>query len=130
MIYKAEVIIYNEKKYPIQAGYRPHVAPKNTEILLGIEFLEINDRVRDKSIGCMIRTSYKDVDYSILRLNETYDVREGKNVVGEIVLKKLITEDGNIGHWFVCTSHCIIKYHNIEERYDYWYNMNRMILEV
>lgn len=93
MIYKAEVITYSEKrKFPILAGYRPHLALKHTDELLGVEFLEVTDDVLDQYTECIIKTSYNNVDYSILKINETYDVREGKNVVGEIVLKEILED--------------------------------------
>lgn len=40
MKFRGKVIIYGEKrKYPIQAGYRPHLSLKGSEKLLGIAFI-------------------------------------------------------------------------------------------
>lgn len=87
MYFLGKAIIYSEKrKCGIAVGYRPHLAKKNSDELYGIEFLEASENAVDKYVDCIINTPYEKVDYSCLKINEKYDIREGRNVVGEIVL--------------------------------------------
>ncbi|MGB8454358.1 MAG: hypothetical protein WCD89_18760 [Anaerocolumna sp.] len=92
MKFKAKVIIYGSKRaFPHGTGYRPHLAEKNSNNLLGIEFISFSDnRITDEYVDCVIRTSYSWVDYKELKEGQAYDIREGLSVVGEIILLKLI----------------------------------------
>lgn len=93
MKFRGKVIIYSEKrKYPISVGYRPHLSLKGSENLLGIVFTEVADSALNQHVDCTIKTAYENVDYSVLILGKTYDVREGRNVVGEITLLELIED--------------------------------------
>lgn len=72
MKFKANVITNEYRKYPIGAGYRPHLALKGSENLLGIHFNEVSECKTNEYADCMIETSYDEVDYSDLVLNGTY----------------------------------------------------------
>lgn len=87
MHFRGKAIIYGKRrKYGIVSGYRPHLAEKDSDELYGIVFTEVSETVVDKFFDCVIMTPYENVDYSILQLNEIYDIREGAKSVGEIVL--------------------------------------------
>lgn len=96
MKFGGKVIIYGEKrKHPITAGYRPHLSLKGSENLLGIVFIEVDNSKLNQYSDCIIETSYDNVDYSTLVIDKTYDVREGRTVVGEIRLVKVNEENAS-----------------------------------
>ncbi len=75
MKYRAKVLINSKKRrFPIAVGYRPHIAKKDSDNLLGIEFIDLSDN----KIDCVICTSYPWVDYKELKEGHTYYVREGR----------------------------------------------------
>lgn len=67
MKYKGRVIIFaNKRKYPIVAGYRPHLASKGSNNLMGIHFIDVKESVLNQYTDCIIGTSYEQVDYRCL----------------------------------------------------------------
>lgn len=92
MKFKAKIMIYKNKRcFPLGVGYRPHLVKKNSNTLLGVEFICFDAyRPTNEYVDCVFQTSYPDVDYSELIEGQTYDVREGPSVVGEIKLLKLL----------------------------------------
>lgn len=64
MKYKGRVIIFaNKRKYPIVAGYRPHLASKGSNNLMGIHFIDVKESVLNQYTDCIIGTSYEQVGY-------------------------------------------------------------------
>lgn len=91
MKFRGRVIIFADKrKYPIVAGYRPHLASKGSNNLMGIHFIDVKENVLNQYTDCIIGTSYDKLDYSSLRINEKFDVREGGCVVGEVIVLEII----------------------------------------
>lgn len=87
MIFQGKAIIYSTyRKSGIVPGYRPHLAKKNSDELYGVEFVDISETALDKYVDCKFKTSYENVDYSILHLDEKYDIREGSKSVGEVII--------------------------------------------
>ena len=68
--------------------YRPHLVVKNTDDLLGVEFINLDKSSFGEHILCEIRLPYS-VDYSKLKEGVHFDIVEGgRNIVGEgIVLE-------------------------------------------
>ncbi|MGB8451555.1 MAG: hypothetical protein WCD89_04410 [Anaerocolumna sp.] len=91
MKYKAKVLISSKNRHlPIAVGYRPHLAKKNSDNLLGVEFIALSGNDMDEYVDCIIQTAYSAVGYSDLVDGQKYDVREGRSIVGEIILLELI----------------------------------------
>ena len=83
-----EVWFNNHRKAPpFGAGYRPHFVIKGTEEYLGIQFTELEQAPVGEHILAEIRFLYCGlVDYSELVTDVEFEIREGRNVVGEGVV--------------------------------------------
>lgn len=91
MKYKGCVLFLNNIKNIPDIGYRPHLSCVNSDYLMGVEFIWFDTIIQcDKYVNCIIKTLYENVDYSLLKVNNIYEVREGKNRVGKLKLLEII----------------------------------------
>ena len=69
--------------------YCPHLVIKDSEQLLGVNFIDGEDVIFDKPIRANALPVYETVDYSALQADTEFFVMEGANIVGEGVVKEI-----------------------------------------
>ena len=69
--------------------YYPHIVIKGTEEYLGINFIDGEDVIFDKSIQANVLPVYENVDYSSLQEGTEFLIMEGSNIVGEGIVKEI-----------------------------------------
>ena len=67
--------------------YCPHLVIKGSEQLLGVNFIDGEDVIFDKSIRANVLPVNEDIDYSSLQEGTEFLIMEGDNVVGEGLVK-------------------------------------------
>ena len=69
--------------------YYPHLVIKGSEQLLGVNFIDGEDVIFDKSIRANALPLYETVDYSVLQVGTEFLIVEGGNIVGEGIVKEI-----------------------------------------
>ena len=82
-----EIWFHNDsyrKTPPFGKGYRPHFVIKGTEEYIGVQFVEIENAPFGEHLLCEVEfLFYGLVDYSKLVPDAKFEIREGRNIVGE-----------------------------------------------
>ena len=69
--------------------YCPHLVIKGSEQLLGVNFIDGEDVIFDKSIRANALPVNEDIDYSALQLGSKFFIVEGSAIVGEGLVKEI-----------------------------------------
>ena len=69
--------------------YYPHFVIKGTEEYLGINFIDGEDVIFDKSIRANALPVNEDIDYSALQAGTEFFIMEDRNIVGEGIVKEI-----------------------------------------
>lgn len=69
--------------------YYPYIVIKGTEEYLGINFIDGEDVIFDKSIQANALPVYETIDYSALQAGTEFFIMESGNVVGEGIVKEI-----------------------------------------
>ena len=69
--------------------YCPHLVIKDSEQLLGVNFIDGEDVIFDKQIDANALLLYETVDYSALQAGTEFLIMEGGNIVGEGIVKEI-----------------------------------------
>ena len=69
--------------------YCPHLVIKDSEQLLGVNFIDGEEVIFDKPIRANALPVNEDVDYSALQVGTEFLIMEGGNVVGEGIVKEI-----------------------------------------
>ena len=69
--------------------YYPHFVIKGTEEYLGINFIDGEDVIFDKSIRANALPVDEDTDYSALQVGTEFLILEGSTIVGEGLVKEI-----------------------------------------
>lgn len=69
--------------------YCPHLVVKGSEQLLGVNFIDGEDVIFDKSIRANVLPVNEDIDYSALQLGSEFLIVEGSAIVGEGIVKEI-----------------------------------------
>ena len=69
--------------------YCPHLVIQGAEQLLGVNFIDGEDVIFDKSIRANALLVNEDIDYSALQGGTEFLIMEGDNVVGEGIVKEI-----------------------------------------
>lgn len=69
--------------------YCPHLVIKDSEQLLGVNFIDGEDVTFDKQIRANALPLHETVDYSTLQAGSEFFIMEGGNVVGEGIVKEI-----------------------------------------
>ena len=69
--------------------YCPHLVIKGSEQLLGVNFIDGEDVIFDKSIRANALPVNEDIDYSALQVGTEFLIMDSGNIVGEGVVKEI-----------------------------------------
>ena len=69
--------------------YCPHLVVKGSEQLLGVNFIDGEDVIFDKSIRANALPVDEDIDYSALQVGSEFLILEGSTIVGERLVKEI-----------------------------------------
>ena len=69
--------------------YCPHLVIKDSDQLLGVNFIDGEDVTFDKQMGANALPVYESVDYSALQAGTEFLIIEGDNIVGEGIVKEI-----------------------------------------
>ena len=69
--------------------YCPHLVIKDSDQLLGVNFIDGEEVIFDKPIRANALPVNKDVDYSSLQEGTEFLIMEGGNIVGEGIVKEI-----------------------------------------
>ena len=69
--------------------YCPHLVIKGAEQQLGVNFIDGEDVIFDKSIRANALAVNEDIDYSALQLGSEFLIVEGSAIVGEGIVKEI-----------------------------------------
>ena len=69
--------------------YCPHLVIKGSDQLLGVNFIDGEDVIFDKSIRANVLPVNEDIDYSVLQVGTEFLIMEGGNVVGEGIVREI-----------------------------------------
>ena len=69
--------------------YCPHLVIKGSEQLLGVNFIDGEDGIFDKSIRANALPVNEDIDYSALQVGTEFLILEGSTTVGEGLVKEI-----------------------------------------
>ena len=69
--------------------YCPHLVIKGSEQLLGVNFVDGEDVIFDKPIRANALPVNEDIDYSALQAGTEFFIMEGRNIVGEGIVKEI-----------------------------------------
>ena len=69
--------------------YCPHLVIKDSEQLLGVNFIDGEDVIFNRPIRANALPLYETVDYSTLQAGTEFFIMEGGNVVGEGIVKEI-----------------------------------------
>lgn len=69
--------------------YCPHLVIKGSDQLLGVNFIDGEDAIFDKSIRANALPINEDIDYSALQVGTEFLIVEGGNIVGEGIVKEI-----------------------------------------
>ena len=69
--------------------YCPHLVIKDSEQLLGVNFIDGEEVIFDKPIRANALPVNEDIDYSALQVGTEFLIMEGGNVVGEGIVKEI-----------------------------------------
>lgn len=69
--------------------YCPHLVIKSSDQLLGVNFIDGEDVIFDKSIRANVLPVNEDIDYSALQLGSEFLIVEGSAIVGEGLVKEI-----------------------------------------
>lgn len=69
--------------------YYPHLVIKDSEQLLGVNFIDGEDVIFDKPIRANALPVNEDIDYSALQAGTEFFIMEGSNIVGEGIVKEI-----------------------------------------
>ena len=70
-------------------NYCPHLVIKDSDQLLGVNFIDGEDLTFDKQMGANALPVYESVDYSALQAGTEFLIIEGGNIVGEGIVKEI-----------------------------------------
>lgn len=87
------VTFYNKKRRTppnLNNGkYCPHLVIKGANQLLGVNFIDGEDVIFDKSIRANALPVNEDIDYSALQVGTEFLIMDSGNVVGEGIVKEI-----------------------------------------
>ena len=69
--------------------YCPHLVIKGSDQLLGVNFIDGEDVIFDKSIRANALPVNEDIDYSALQVDTEFLILEGSVIVGEGIVKEI-----------------------------------------
>ena len=69
--------------------YCPHLVIKGSDQLLGVNFIDGEDVIFDKSIRANALPINEDIDYSALQVGTEFLIMDSGNVVGEGIVKEI-----------------------------------------
>lgn len=69
--------------------YCPYLVVKGSEQLLGVNFIDGEDVIFDKSIRANALPVDEDIDYSALQVGSEFLILEGSTIVGEGLVKEI-----------------------------------------
>lgn len=69
--------------------YCPHLVIKGSDQLLGVNFIDGEDVIFDKSIRANALPVNEDIDYSALQVGTEFLIMDSGNIVGEGVVKEI-----------------------------------------
>ena len=69
--------------------YCPHLVIKGSDQLLGVNFIDGEDVIFDKSIRANALPVNEDIDYSALQAGTEFFIMEDRNIVGEGIVKEI-----------------------------------------
>lgn len=69
--------------------YCPHLVIKGSDQLLGVNFIDGEDIIFDKSIRANALPVNEDIDYSTLQVGTEFFILEGSTIVGEGLVKEI-----------------------------------------
>ena len=69
--------------------YCPHIVIKDSDQLLGVNFIDGEDIIFDKPIRTNALPVNEDIDYSALQAGTKFFIMEGGNIVGEGIVKEI-----------------------------------------
>ena len=69
--------------------YCPHLVIKGAEQQLGVNFIDGEDVIFDKSIRANALAGNEDIDYSALQVGTEFLIMDSGNVVGEGIVKEI-----------------------------------------
>lgn len=69
--------------------YCPHLVIKGSDQLLGVNFIDGEDGIFDKSIRANALPVNEDIDYSALQVGTEFLILEGSTTVGEGLVKEI-----------------------------------------
>lgn len=69
--------------------YCPHLVIKGSDQLLGVNFIDGEDAIFDKSIRANALPVNEDIDYSALQVGSEFLIMDSGNIVGEGVVKEI-----------------------------------------
>ena len=87
------VTFFTEKRRTLpnltNGKYCPHLVVKGYEQLLGVNFIDGEDVIFDKSIRANALPVNEDIDYSALQVGTEFLIMDSGNIVGEGVVKEI-----------------------------------------
>ena len=69
--------------------YCPHLVIKGSDQQLGVNFIDAEDVIFDKSIRANALPVNEDIDYSALQVGTEFLIMDSGNVVGEGIVKEI-----------------------------------------
>ena len=69
--------------------YCPHLVIKGSDQLLGVNFIDGEDVIFDKSIRANALPVNEDIDYSALQVGTEFLIMDSGNIVGEGIVKEI-----------------------------------------
>ena len=69
--------------------YGPHLVIKDSDQLLGVNFIDGEDVIFNKKIRANALPLHETIDYSALQAGTEFFVMEGGNIVGEGIVKEI-----------------------------------------
>lgn len=73
----------------INGKYCPHLVIKDSEQLLGVNFIDGEDVIFNRPIRANALPLYETVDYSTLQAGTEFLIMEGSTIVGEGIVKEI-----------------------------------------
>lgn len=87
MKYMGCIIFFKNRKNFPDKGYRPHLAVQNSNVLIGVEFVWFEQvNIWNVPIRCEFKSIYDSNNYNLLIPNNTYDIKEGSQIVGQVTI--------------------------------------------
>ena len=77
----------------INGKYCPHLVIKDSEQLLGVNFIDGEDVIFNRPIRANALPLYETVDYSTLQAGTEFLIMEGSTIVGEGIVKEIFQHE-------------------------------------